>query len=188
MGRRRVTEAAAPPPAGTLDNPLSGPGAKTMRPSRFHVPPRAPRRRSQISWATPPASVILFSLPRAKKAMERPSGDQKGRVPPSLPSIARVSTESKRRTHSFREPSANSAPNTRRLPSGETAMSAVPRGNLVPSGAYTEKLVRRAIGVGRGARLIATRRRRLKPTAAATARRDIARAGAAGAARLDRSW
>ena len=87
-----------------------------------------------MSCGRPPASAIRFSLLWAKNAIERPSGDQNGRCAPSLPSIARLSTSSNRRSQSLLLPSAEIATKTRRLPSGETAISAVPRGNFVPSG------------------------------------------------------
>jgi hypothetical protein len=82
----------------------------------------------------PPASAIRFSLLFAKNAIERPSGDQNGWCPPSLPSMRRLSTSANRRTHSRLLPSAEIATKTRRVPSGDTAISAVPRGNVAPPG------------------------------------------------------
>jgi hypothetical protein len=89
---------------------------------------------SQMSCGTPPVSAIRFSLLCAKKPIVRLSGAQNGYIPSSLPSIGLLFTASKRRSHSFLRPSADSAVNTTRLPSGETAISAEPRGNLVSGG------------------------------------------------------
>ena len=50
------------------------------------------------------------------------------------PRTAVCSTASKRRNQSFLVPSAARVTNTSELPSGETAISAVPRGNFVPAG------------------------------------------------------
>ena len=88
---------------------------------------------------------MRFSLPPLKKPIQRPSGDQNGRRAPSLPVMAWLSMASKRRSHSLNVPSADRAPNTRRLPSGDTAMSIVPRGNRVPSGGGTTKLTRAGV-------------------------------------------
>ena len=81
---RVVTGAGAPPAAETRNRPLVTVGANTMVPSRFQVPP-TPMIASQRVTGGPPATSIFFSLPRAKKPMNRPSGDQNGNAPPSVP-------------------------------------------------------------------------------------------------------
>ena len=59
-------------------------GEKTMTLSRLQLPPR-PDGASQSACAGPPAIGTRFSLPSAKNAMCRLSGDQNGNVPPSVP-------------------------------------------------------------------------------------------------------
>src|SRR5262245_65067360 len=79
-----VTAAGSPPPADTR---ISGPvtlGANTMTPSAFHVPPLPLVAAVSVCGAPPPRSNRL-SAPGAKKPTERPSGDQKGAVAPSVP-------------------------------------------------------------------------------------------------------
>ena len=51
----------------------------------FQLPPR-PNGASQIVIGPPPARRTFFNFPSAKKAIQCPSGDQKGKVAPSLPS------------------------------------------------------------------------------------------------------
>jgi hypothetical protein len=58
--------------------------ANTIVPSRFHVPP-SPAGASHNGWTGPPEARIFFSLPLAKNAMKRPSGDQNGNSPSSVP-------------------------------------------------------------------------------------------------------
>jgi hypothetical protein len=58
-----------------------------MTSSRFHVPfPRV--IASQIVTAGPPAASILFSLPSAKNARKRLSGDQNGYIASFVPARA----------------------------------------------------------------------------------------------------
>ncbi len=86
-----------------------------------------------MSCGKPPASAMRFNFSFAKKAIERPSGDQNGPDAPSVPSIKRGSTVAKFRTHSCATPLVLIATNTSREPSGDSAMSAVPRGSDVPA-------------------------------------------------------
>src|SRR5713101_8798331 len=73
-----VTGVAGPPAAETRKRRSPGAGVKTMTPSRFQVPPR-PESASQRLWGGPPEASILFNFPSAKKAINRLSGDQKGK-------------------------------------------------------------------------------------------------------------
>src|SRR5438128_3549048 len=73
-----ITGVTGPPAADTRKRPPEGVGAKTMTPSRLHVPPR-PERISQRLWGGPPEASIFFNFPSAKKAINRLSGDQKGK-------------------------------------------------------------------------------------------------------------
>ena len=59
---------------------------------------RGPLSRRSVSEGGPPAIATFFSSPPAKKATHRLSGDQKGNVPPSVPSIGRASPLASGRT------------------------------------------------------------------------------------------
>ncbi len=58
--------------------------SKRMTPSELQLP-SAPVGASQIFCAGPPVTSIFFNFPSAKNARNRLSGDQKGRVVPSVP-------------------------------------------------------------------------------------------------------
>ena len=60
------------------------PGLNTMTLSRLQAPPR-PWGASHNETGGPPATGIFFSFPPAKKAMNRLSGDQKGKLAESVP-------------------------------------------------------------------------------------------------------
>jgi hypothetical protein len=72
-------------------------GAKTMTTSLLHDPPR-PSPASQIAAGAPPATATSCSLPSAKRATKRLSGDQKGKVAPSVPGSGCAVSESKGRS------------------------------------------------------------------------------------------
>ena len=55
-----------------------------MTPSELQLP-SAPVGASQIFCAGPPVTSIFFSFPSEKNQRNRLSGDQKGRVVPSVP-------------------------------------------------------------------------------------------------------
>ena len=61
---------------------------------------------------------ITLSVPRAKKARNLPSGDQKGKSPPSVPGTGYGSGESRSWIHSRVAPSASRVPKTSRFSSG----------------------------------------------------------------------
>ena len=77
---------------------------KTITPSGFHVPPK-PKTTSQMVWRGPPATLSLLSLPSAKNAMTRLSGDQKGKRPRSVPGMICDSSPSVGRMARIRSPS-----------------------------------------------------------------------------------
>src|SRR6266508_20559 len=58
--------------------------SKRITPSALQEP-SAPLGASQIFWAGPPETSIFLSFPSAKNPRKRLSGDQKGRVVPSVP-------------------------------------------------------------------------------------------------------
>ena len=94
-------------------------GANTIVPSRFQVPP-TPRPASHRVTGGPPVTSIFFSLPWAKKPMNRLSGDQNGNAPPSVPGSTCASTASNDRTARADRP-AVLTPKATRWPSGESA-------------------------------------------------------------------
>src|SRR6266542_4130341 len=67
-----------------------------MTPSRLQAPPR-PSPAMQTTWTAPLSSSILFSFLWAKKASDRPSGDQNGFSASSVPATGRESSSSRRR-------------------------------------------------------------------------------------------
>src|SRR4051812_3431268 len=68
-------------------------------PSGAHVAPRGSTDASAKDCAGPPMTSILRILPPEKKPIQRPSGDQKGKVAPSVPANCRDSTSATVRTH-----------------------------------------------------------------------------------------
>ena len=90
-----------------------------MTPSVFHVPPRPPTTGASV-WGAPPPRSGRLSAPPAKKPTDRPSGDQNGKVAPSVPFSACAVVAARDRTQSRDTPSSE-ATNTIRRPSGESA-------------------------------------------------------------------
>ena len=87
--------------------------------SRLQLPPRPSRGVTQ-DVGGPPAIRIFFSLPSAKNPMNRLSGDQNGKAPPSVPGIGLAARVATGRSQIW---NASSAPatNTTFRPSGDTA-------------------------------------------------------------------
>src|SRR5215475_12043129 len=132
----------APPLAGTRDMPPPLKDEKRITPSRFHAPP-VPTPTSQSVAGRPPLTSTFFNLPLAKKPMKRLSGDQKGWVAPSAPSIGLASEEASERTQSCTLlPVA--AVKASQFPSGETAVWP----KLVFSDGRMENFMTCASGVG----------------------------------------
>src|ERR1700693_802174 len=121
-----------------------GAGAKTIVPSRFHVPP-TPLSASQIVRIAPPEGSMRFNFPSAKKPTKRPSGDQKGKKAFSAPTTGRAEDSWRVRIQRAGCPPGLEAVKTRRVPSGERASS--PRNVFSGNGN-----VARTPGAGRGAR------------------------------------
>src|SRR5262249_56331180 len=78
-----VRATGSPPLAATRYKGVVIFGAKTMTPSRFHVPP-LPDGASHSVCGGPPVTSILFSLPSAKNPRLRLSGAQNGISAPSV--------------------------------------------------------------------------------------------------------
>src|SRR5215471_17837189 len=117
--------------------PLCELGAKIMKPREFQLPPRPKGASHRTMGELLASKLTLLSLPRAKKPIDRPSGDQKGNVAPSVPSIAVDTNCPRGRTHTWVLPSEFRAPNAILVPSGLRAIespSSPMRLNVVPSG------------------------------------------------------
>ena len=123
--------------ASTFSRPVLNVPANTIVPFGPHAPPRGDAA-SQITCGGLPCRSDFFSFPSAKNASSVPSGDQKGRVPPSLPvslvgvrSPGRASTATRLRCRCSPPPSRagahrGTARNPRR-PNGPAAAPATPR-------------------------------------------------------------
>src|SRR5690348_2049067 len=109
-----VTGVATPPAAFTR---MIGPALlpNTMTPSAFQAPPVAAPGESQIICGGPPAMSFFLSLPLEAYTANRLSKDQNGGgviAPPSEPSRALISSESRERSHmreTFSGPGAGNA-------------------------------------------------------------------------------
>jgi hypothetical protein len=78
-----------PPPASTLYSGEVVVGANTITLSRFQVPPPGGVPLSHSGVEVPPLMSSFRSFPFAKKPMARPSADQKGKTPASVPGMVR---------------------------------------------------------------------------------------------------
>src|SRR5262249_8225533 len=112
----------APPVAGTWKMPAPRITNK-MRPSLDHDPPQYTPETSQIFDIVSRDRSTLCKTPPAPKAIDLLSGDQNGRLAPSLPRIRRAFGASSGRTHKpvlpFTTPTKAAV-----WPSGETAKPA----------------------------------------------------------------
>jgi hypothetical protein len=92
---------------------------KRITPARFHDPPSGTATRAN-GWSAPPSIATRFIMASAKNPMDRPSGDQKGFEPRSVPASGRIADESSERSQRRDGPSPL-ATNTMLRPSGESA-------------------------------------------------------------------
>src|SRR5580704_3125907 len=111
-----------------------------MTPSRLHAPPPPPDESHNVMGG-PPDTAIFLSFPSAKNPRKRLSGDQNGRMAPSVPASGCAVSASSDRTHRRDLPPALLPTKAIRSPSGETAsgFGAAPVGpsccdKLQPSG------------------------------------------------------
>jgi hypothetical protein len=79
-----VADVASPPAAETRDSGARFSDAKMMLPSSPHDPPRG-FFASQMTTGDPPSTEIFLSLPPAKKAIDRLSGEKNGDAASSVP-------------------------------------------------------------------------------------------------------
>src|SRR5512135_3939050 len=93
--------------------------SKRITPSELQEP-SAPVGASQTFCGGPPETSTFLSLPSAKKARNRESGDQKGRVVPSVPSSTRADRALRGRTQIRVLPEVSVALNAMERPSGDT--------------------------------------------------------------------
>src|SRR5215467_9034949 len=113
-------------------------GAKMITPF-LQLRPR-PNGASQIVIGAPPATRIFFNFPSAKKAIHCPSGDQKGKVAPSVRSRGSADNFASVRIQILADPLLPMATNANFLPSGESTTeppSSLMRLNVAPSGGRT---------------------------------------------------
>src|SRR6476620_11574116 len=101
-------------------------------PSLFHDPPSATGMPDTSVCVEPSSMLIRFSLVSAMKAMDRPSGDQKGVDARSVPGSGRAVSESSERSHNCGAPSAL-AEYTIFDPSGDNASDAFLVGGVLIS-------------------------------------------------------
>src|SRR5688572_21415990 len=86
--------------ADTWYKPPATCGEKIIVPAAFQDPPRGPPASAMFRGG-PPNISMRFSLPPAKKAMERLSGDQNGYNAPSVPGSSREISDSIGRSQSL---------------------------------------------------------------------------------------
>src|SRR3989442_14547336 len=79
-----VVAVATPPESETLKIVSERNGAKRITPSGDQLPPLPPGASAMVCAGPPPASIFL-SLPPAKNATKRLSGDQNGNAASSVP-------------------------------------------------------------------------------------------------------
>src|SRR5262249_34689456 len=115
---RLVTGVVTPPLAGTLSSGLPTWGEETITPVGLQAP-----ASGNAGWARtggePPLISIRRSWPRAKNASERPSGDQKGPLAPSVSTSGLAVTEPSGRIQIRCVPSVAAATNASCRPSGD---------------------------------------------------------------------
>src|SRR5713101_2193462 len=158
-------------------------GENRITPPGPQAPPR-PSWASQIACTEPPFSSIVFNLLSAKNPSERLSGDQKGKIAPSVSGSAWESNEFIGRTHSPVLPSALVAAKAIDAPSGESTGGPAPspvRLIVVFSGGLMTVRMARAVWAGRKRNIPAAAPRIIAATkAAAQPRRSRACEGEGG--------
>src|SRR5262249_17356729 len=88
-----VSWTGVPPSCATRHRPLLSDGAYTIVPSAHHDPPHG-LAASASGRGAPPETATRRSLPPAKKATDRPSGEKNGSCAPRLPSTVLATKES----------------------------------------------------------------------------------------------
>ena len=118
-GSTTVTGSPRTPPLETRAIPACVSGANRITPLAPHVPPRASAAEAIVIGA-PPSRSSFLSLPSAKNASSRLSGDQKGKRAPSDPGMICGVVESRARRYNDGRPVPVEAAKVIFLPSGES--------------------------------------------------------------------
>ena len=114
-----VTGRGVPPEAETATIGVPNSFVKRIVPSRPQAP-KKPLPLSQIVWTGPPSTPTRLSLPSAKNAISRPSGDQKAPRASSVPGMPRISRPSSERSAIEVRPPASWTQRRTRRASGES--------------------------------------------------------------------
>src|SRR5271170_4950803 len=117
-GSTLVMGTGVPPLALTRTIGDCASGANKIVPPGAQVPPR-PKGASQTANGDPPLRSIVFNLAPAKKPTDRLSGDQKGKVAPSVLASMCASGAFKGRTQIMFLPSEPAATRAIDVPSGD---------------------------------------------------------------------
>src|SRR5277367_3911830 len=120
-----VTATGVPPLVLTRIKGAMGLGENRITPSAPQAPPR-PKMTSASDCAEPPLISIVFSLFSAKKPSDRLSGDQKGKIAPSVSASARASKAFTGRTQMEVFPSVPMAAKAMDKPSGDNTGGPAP--------------------------------------------------------------
>ena len=153
-----MSRVGVPPPALTRMSGVDGPAEKMITPSGPQAPPR-PICTAQTTCTESPLRSMVFNWPSAKNPRERLSGDQKGKIAPSVPGSARASSEFMERIQSAVLPSSPVAAKAIDAPSGErtSGPAASPvRLSVVLSGGLMTARILFSDGWKRGRKLPAT--------------------------------
>ena len=118
MCRASSPVCGVPPAAGTRTRGVVESGEKRITPSRFQAPLR-PFAASQIGSGGAPDTSTFWSLPSAKNARKRLSGDQNGNLAPWVPAIGLAPSSPSDRSQRIGLPSASLPANVAYRPSGE---------------------------------------------------------------------
>src|SRR5262245_34697385 len=98
--------------------------------------------------AGPPAIAMRLSLPPAVNASDLLSGDQKVKVPPSVPGSGRDVNSPSDRSHNRLVSRESPAANTTKRPSGDGVIALGPWVYCVPGGASSANWIGAACGAG----------------------------------------
>src|SRR5262245_43383594 len=127
-----------------------------MMPSRFHVPPPMGPTHGATVRTVPVSRAIALSCPSQKKPSDRPSGDQKGFMPPAAPWRISGDVDASARIQMRGLPSREFVTKATRVPSGDTAIGPANRYNDSPPGSGRLRMAAGgSAGGAAGARVIA---------------------------------
>ena len=128
-----VSSVGDPPDSWTRSNASRFDARKMMSPRAPQAPSWNPATDA-IVWGGPPDGLTFLSFPSAKNATQRPSGDQIGSIPPSVPGNDRLRSESSDWIHSSRLFCPVARTNTKCRPSGDGMADSIPLGRATCRG------------------------------------------------------